>query len=170
MRTWCPRQCTTSPPHAATAEMILLCFFIGCTSCLSIFVRNFNLMGHKNLQGGYPLRLFFETGGAPAGQGFNLWRVSFCSHGSRDWESCVRICLKGQEGEGRLLCAVINLVLLPFWKHVSNWKKMGFANNEPQRKGNNCYKATLSGPATQDYGEQTDPHWSESANNAQSHY
>ncbi len=44
--------------------------------------------------------------------------VPFCSHCSRDRESCVRICLTGKEEEGRLLCAVINLVLLLFQRHV----------------------------------------------------
>ncbi len=31
---------------------------------------------------------------------------------------------------------------------------MGLASNEPQRKGDNRGTATLSGPSSQDYGEQ----------------
>jgi hypothetical protein len=31
---------------------------------------------------------------------------------------------------------------------------MGLANNEPLKKGDNRSKATLSGPSSQDYGEQ----------------
>jgi hypothetical protein len=76
-----------------------------------MFVCDFNLTGYKNLQGGYPLRLFFETGGAPAEQGFNLLRVSFYSHGSRDSESSWQDlpCMPGS-----LLHVVIDLFLLLF--------------------------------------------------------
>ncbi len=41
-------------------------------------------------------------------------RVPFCSHRGGDGESRDRVWLKGQEEEGRLLGAGINLVFLPF--------------------------------------------------------
>ena len=41
-------------------------------------------------------------------------RVPFCSHCSGDGESRDRVWLTGQEEEGRLFCAGINLVFLPF--------------------------------------------------------
>ena len=43
--------------------------------------------------------------------------VPFCSHRCGDGESRDRVWLTGQEEEGCLLCAGINLVLLPFQRH-----------------------------------------------------
>jgi hypothetical protein len=44
----------------------LLSLFIGWTSCPSLFARDFNLTGRKNLQGGYPLK----------GDNFRQWMVN----------------------------------------------------------------------------------------------
>jgi hypothetical protein len=56
-QTWCSQQCHNKPLSSGCCCNALLCLFIGWTSCLSLFVRDFNLTGHKNLQGVYPLRL-----------------------------------------------------------------------------------------------------------------
>ena len=62
--------------------------------------------------------LFFGTHGAPAGQGFD-WQLPhqstlLRSHHGGDGESGDRVWLTGQEEEGRLPRAGINLVFLPF--------------------------------------------------------
>jgi hypothetical protein len=74
-------------------------------------------------------------------------QVIICSHGSRDCDSCGRICLACQEEEGRLLGTVINLILFSFWRHVevlaSERENMSCTNNAPQGMGSNHNKATL---------------------------
>ncbi len=71
-------------------------------------------------------------------------RVPFCSHCGGDGEYRVRVWLTGQEEEGRLLGAGINLVLLPFLKTSLELRENKVLRTQkPRRKGNNWGKAPL---------------------------
>jgi len=62
-------------------------------------------------------------------------RVPFCSHRSGDGESRDRVWLTGQEEEGRLLGAGINLVFLPFEDIALIERELGPTDEEVPKKG-----------------------------------
>jgi hypothetical protein len=82
---------------------------------LNVFVKVWGAAATVSAQGAFST-FFIETGCVPAGQGFNLSRVSFCSHGSGD-------SLPGTNEEAcGLLSAIVDLVLFKMvLRLVSCW-------------------------------------------------
>jgi hypothetical protein len=81
-------------------------------SCQGQQRRHGRRLGTRSIFGFIFLRLRAHLLDKDSIRGLDI-RVPFCCHGSKDQESCVRICLTGQEEEVHLLRVVINLVSTP---------------------------------------------------------